>query len=442
MYLPRSSRWSMTRRRKRPNLFGWTVFGLVVLFGYYFNQVYLPAQPSPFEATPTATRSPESFVTEAEQLFKEGKLLQSIEAYQEAINASPQNPALYLALARIQVWAGQYEEAQANAENALLLNPDSSTAHAVRAWALDFQGGDENIAEALEFIQKAVDLDPNNALAHAYYAEILIDSGSFENYDRAAEESRVAATLDGNLLEARRARAYVLSTLGGEGNNYELAIQEYRAAIEINPNIAVLHMELGQNLRIVGVYEEAIKEFTLANTLNASDPEPDRLISRTYATMGDYAKALQYAETASKDRPTDAGLRGNYGVMFFRNFLYEEAAEQLSLAVNGGQTEEGFPIKGIPLSNDLRIAEYYYTYGLALAHINQCGKALQISQEVQTKVRLDELTMEGVNEALNRIVEICQENLANPPVDTSVPEATAEKTTVAETETPAPTGTP
>jgi tetratricopeptide (TPR) repeat protein len=442
MYLPRSSRWSMTRRRKRPNLFGWTVFGLVVLFGYYFNQVYLPAQPNPFDATPTATRSPESFVTEAEQLFKDGKLLQSIEAYQEAINAAPQNPALYIAIARIQVWAGQYEEAQANAENALLLNPDSSMAHAVRAWALDFQGGADNNAEALEFIQKAVDLDPNNALAHAYYAEILIDTGSFENYDRAAEESRVAATLDGNLLEARRARAYVLSTLGSEGNNYELAIQEYRAAIEINPNLAILHMELGQNLRILQVYEDAIKEFTLANTLNPTDPEPDRLISRTYATIGDYAKALQYAETASKDRPMDAGLRGNYGVMFFRNFLYEEAAEQLSLAVNGGQTEDGFPIKGIPLSNDLRIAEYYYTYGLALAHINQCGKALQISQEVQTKVRLDELTMEGVNEALNRIVEICQENLANPPVDTSVPEATAEETTVAETETPAPTGTP
>jgi tetratricopeptide (TPR) repeat protein len=340
------------------------------------------------------------------------------------------------------VWAGQYEEAQANAENALLLNPDSSMAHAVRAWALDFQGGDENIAEALEFIQKAVDLDPNNALAHAYYAEILIDSGSFENYDRAAEESRVAATLDGNLLEARRARAYVLSTLGSEGNNYELAIQEYRAAIEINPNLAILHMELGQNLRILQVYEDAIKEFTLANTLNPTDPEPDRLISRTYATIGDYAKALQYAETASKDRPMDAGLRGNYGVMFYRNFLYEDAAEQLSLAVNGGQTEDGFPIKGIPLSNESRIAEYYYTYGLALARTNQCGKALQIVQEIQTKVRLDELTMENVNEALNRIIEICQENLANPVVDTSVP-ATAEETTVVKTETPAdPTGTP
>ena len=88
----------MTRRRKRPNLFSWVILGLVLLFGYYLNQVYLPAQPNPFEATPTATRSPESLATEAEQLFKDGKLPQSIEAYKEAIKASPQDPALYIAI--------------------------------------------------------------------------------------------------------------------------------------------------------------------------------------------------------------------------------------------------------------------------------------------------------------------------------------------------------
>src|SRR5574342_425423 len=105
MYLPRSSKWSMTRRRKRPNFFALIVLVLVLLFGYYLNQVYLPSRPNPFEPTPTGTRSPESLVTEADELFKQGKLFQAIDAYQEAINASPQNPVLYIAIARIQVWA-------------------------------------------------------------------------------------------------------------------------------------------------------------------------------------------------------------------------------------------------------------------------------------------------------------------------------------------------
>jgi tetratricopeptide (TPR) repeat protein len=426
----------MTRRRKRPNLFGWTLFGLVVLFGYYFNQVYLPAQPNPFEATPTVTRSPESLATEAENLFKDGRLLQSIDAYQEAINASPQNPALYIAVARVQVWAGQYEEAQANAENALLLNSENSMAYAVHAWALDFQGGEENRAEAMNSIQRAIELDDRNALAHAYYAEILIDTGLFENYDKAAEESRIAYALDPNLLETRRARAYVLENVGGDRYNYELAIQEYRAAIELNPNIPILHMELGRNLRFLEVYEEAIKEFTLANTLNPPDPEPDLLISRTYATIGDYAKAIQYAEQAVKDRATDPNLRGNYGVMLFRNFLYQQALEQLSLVVKGGKTEDGLPIIGLSLAAGGRVVEYYYTYGLALARTNQCGEALKISQQIQTAVPTDENAVFAAEE----MVRICQENLENPVVDTPSPTA-VEETAVPETETATPEAT-
>jgi len=426
----------MTRRRKRPNLFSWAVFGLVVLFGYYFNQVYLPTQPNPFEATPTATRSAESLVSEAEQLFKDGRLLQSIEAYEEAINASPQDPALYIALARIQVWAGEPEQAQANAENAILLSPENAMAHAVLAWAYDFQGRN---SDAMEKIDQALALDPNNAVAHAYRVEILIDSGSFDNITTATDVSRNALALDPDAIETRRARAYLLEVTG----NYEEAVQFYRSALELNPNISLLHMELGRNLRFLQVYDDAIREFTLANTLNPTDPEPDLFISRTYATIGDYAKAIQYAETAVNDRTTDPALRGNWGVMLFRNFQYEQAVEQLSLAVNGGTAEDGLPIIGIPLSSDIRIAEYYYTYGLALARTNQCGEALKISQQLQSAVPNDENAVFAAEE----MIRICQENLDNPPTDVPTEEAVVSEETAtpeAETETPVPeeTATP
>lgn len=431
MYLPRSSRWSMTKRRKRPNLFGWTLFGLVVLFGYYFNQVYLPSQPNPFDATPTVTRSPESFVTDAEGLFKDGKLPQAIAAYQSAIDASPQNPALYIAIARMQVWAGKYEDAQANAENAILLSPDNSMAHAVRAWALDFRGKN---SDALDEIEKAITLDPKNAIAFAYKVEILIDSQSFDNIDKAREVSRTALALDPNALETRRARGYIFEATG----DYENAIQFYKSATDVNPNIAILHIELGRNLRFQGVYDQAIDEFTKANTLNPADPQPEYFISRTYATEGEYAKALQYAKAAMEDRPTDAGLHANYGVMFFRNFQYQDAVNELGVAINGGKAENGLPITGLPLTNDLRVAEYYYTYGLALARTNQCGQALPLAQKLQSMFPSED----SVQQATTAINQICEENLNNPVTDTPVP-ATAEETTVPQTETPsAPTATP
>ncbi len=423
----------MTRRRKKPNIFGWTVFGLVLLFGYYFNQVYLPAQPNPFEATPTPTRSPESLASEGQSLFDQGRLPQAIEAYEAAIKASPQDPLLYIALARVQVFAGFPREAQANAENALLLSPNNSMAHAARAWALDFQDGKNG--EAMEAIDKALELDPNNAIAHAYRVEILIDSQSFDNIDKAREVSRTALALNPDALETRRARGYIFEATG----DYVSAVQFYRSAIEVNPYLAILHVELGRNLRFLQVYDDAITEFNTANTLNPADPEPDYFISRTYATIGEYAKALQYAETAVENRPTDPRLRGNFGVMYYRQFLYQQALDQLSLAVNGGRTEAGLPIQGLALSDDPRISEYYFTYGLALARTNQCGQALPIAQTLQTRFTTDELILE----AADAIIRVCQENLDNPPVDTDTPVPTDEITsTPEETPTPEATATP
>jgi tetratricopeptide (TPR) repeat protein len=410
----------MNRRKRRPNYFGWAILILVLLFGYYFNQVYITQIDNPFEPTPTPTRSPESFVTEAETLFTEGKLLPAIDAYQQAINSSPQDSSLYVAIARIQVFAGLYEDAQKNAENALLLNPNNALAYGVQAWALDFQDGKN--AEAQAAIQNALRLDPNNALIHAYNVEILVSSG-FDDYAKAADESRVALALNPDIIETHRARALILEATG----NYEEAIAEYQAAININPNIPLLYIGLGLNYRITQVYDKAVEAFTRANALNPSDPLPDLYISRTYATIGEFAKSLQYAESAVQNRPDSASLRGNLGVMYYRNFLWPEAIQQLGYAIYGGKTQDGVDITGIPLVNDPLVAEYYYTYGLALARTNQCGEALPLAQVIQSRVPSDDNAVFAASE----IIRICSENLNNPATSTPAP-----------VETPTSTSTP
>jgi len=396
----------MNRRKRRPNYFGWVIFILVVGFGYYFNTIIVPESNITFGDTPTATRSAESFVTEAKALFEKGKLSQAIDAYNEAIRSSPQDPTLYIAIARVQVFAGHPEDAQSNAENAMLLSPNNSMAYAVHAWALDFQDGKNG--EAVKSIEDALRFDPNNAYAHAYYAEILIDTGLFDNYEKAAEESRVAIALDPNILETHRARGYVLNHIGTT-DNYEAAIKEYEEAVKINPNISLLHIELGQNYRSLQVYDQAITQFTLADTLNPGDPLPDLYISRIYVTTGEYPRAQQYAETAVKDRPDDPSLHGNLGVIYYYNFLWPETIEQLGYTIYGGKTKDGVEIKAMPLINDVLVAEYYYTYGLALAHTGQCGEAITIAQMIQSRVPSNERAMSAADE----INKICTQNLNN-----------------------------
>jgi tetratricopeptide (TPR) repeat protein len=141
--------------------------------------------------------------------------------------------------------------------------------------------------------------------------------------------------------------------------------------------------------------------------LNPADPLPDLYISRTFATIGEYAKALQYAQEAVNNRPDSASLRGNLGVLHYLNFEWPEAIQQLGYTIYGGVTEDGVKIEGIPLSDDVFVAEYYYTYGLALARTNQCGEALPIAQMIQTRLPANE----GAIAKADEIYSICTENL-------------------------------
>lgn len=396
----------MNRRRTRPNWFRIILLCLLVLGGSYANRYILPNQPQFGVPSPTPTRSPESFVTEAEEYFKLGKLIPAIASYQQAILSNPDDPAVYVALARVQVFAGQYEEAQKNAENAILLNNDNSMAHAVLAWSLGFQ---EKFSEAEESIKTALTLDDKNAFAHAYYVEILVDSGSFDVIEKAIEESKVAIALAPNTLETHRARGIIHEAVG----EYDEAIVEYQLAIDINPKIADLYLSLGINYRAKQYYSDAITAFTNADALNPEDPMPDYLISRTFVTQGEFGKAMQYAEKAVENDPVDTNLHGNLGVMYYSNSYWTEAIEQFGYVVNGGVTTGGEPIKVMPLvPNNVRVAEYYYMYGLALAKTNKCSQALEIARSIFERIPADERAVENANAIISR----CEQNLEQTPI--------------------------
>ena len=423
----------MNKRRSRPNWFRIILLSLLVLAAAYINRFVVAEIEPPGVPSPTPTISADTLIAEAQGLYEQGKLLPAIDSYKKAIVSEPDDPATHIMLARVLVFAGQYGEAQTSAEDALLLNPDNSMAFAVRAWALSFQG---EYLEAETDIKRALELDPNNALAHAYYVEILIDSyysglGSFDGVEKAIEESRVAQALAPDLLETHRARGYVLEATG----NYEDAIREYEAAIAINPNIADLYLAMGRNYRILGIYDQAVDAFTRADALNPQDPNPDLLLSRTYATIGEYGKAMQFAESAVANDPADTNLRGNLGVMYYRNAYWPESVKELSYVVKGGLSEDGYEMEFINLApGSPRVAEYYFTYGLVLARLEQCGEALQIAQLIISRIPADELAVENANEITNR----CQQNLEAPPSTPGTDATEAVESTPEATATPSP----
>ena len=399
------------RKRKRgirPN--PWRILFILALIAgaVYINQVVVPATPPLFIPTETPTRSPESFVNQAEELYASGKLTQAISAYQQAVLSDPDNPSIYIAMARIQVFNGEYEDALESAERALLLNNTNPMAHAVKGWSLDFLG---DFTQAEAAVKRALELDPNNATVHAYYAEILMDKalvgqGDLGTIDKAIEESRTAISLAPNQLETVRARGYVLWNTG----NYDEAIQQYRKAVTINDKIADLHMALGYNFHFLGEYDQAVSEFLQAVALNPTDSIAPYEISRTYSTVGDFSQAVQYADQAIKADPENPKLHGNLGVMYYKNNQLNEASTQLALAIQGGTMEDGTIIEGLPLDYG-RVAEFYAVYGLALAKANRCAEAVPIFQAILSGVPDDEINVYNAEQGLI----VCQENIDSPP---------------------------
>lgn len=400
MYLS-GSKWNV--RRKRPPLNLWRILLLLGLIGgaVYLERFLVPTVPPLFVPTATPTRSPATYALEAESFFQAGRLDQAAESYRLAIEANPQDPDLYVALARVLVFAGKPQEAETEARNALLINPELPAAHAVLGWALDFQGADRLI-EAEAEIQAALASDPDFALAHAYLAEILIDQYILLNegdYRDAVASADRAVQLDPNVVETHRARGYVLENT----SNYEGALEEYERALTINPNLWMVHLAVGDMhlSQDVPDLDKAIQAYLNASAFDPTNPEPLRRIAKAYSNFGEYGKASQYANDAVNLEPSDAGLHGDLGISYFKNAEFEEAVAELSLAVRGGTTTGGATVLGLPIDPESpRVVSFYYTLGLALAQLDRCDEASPIFEALLRGVPDDEVAVANATEGL------------------------------------------
>jgi tetratricopeptide (TPR) repeat protein len=400
----------MTRRTRRVSW--WRIVLLIGAIGVllYINQVVVPATPPLFVPTPTVTRSPESFVNQAEEFYVAGKINQAIKAYKDAIYSDPGNPGNYVALARLQVFANSYDEAIVNCQNALLKNPNNPMAHAVMGWALGFQ---EKYGEAEVEIKKALALDPNNAIAYAYYAEILTTQNDYTLYDKAADASKKALELGPTLLETHRARGIVLLNT----QNLDQAVQEFQTAMAINKNIPDLNLYLGITYKALGQYDLAQEALLAAYALNPTDTVALTELSRAFFGDGRFPQAAQYAEEAVKVNPSDPRLHGNLGIVYYKQEEFDKAIQLLGLAVRGGKAEDGTVVEGIPLDYG-RVEEYYWYYGFALARQERCGESVPVFQALLTGVPNDEIAIYNATEGL----AMCQQNLENPLPVTTTPE--------------------
>lgn len=423
MYL-KGSRYSYNNRKRRSNPFRVIILAIIAAAGLYFSITVVPETQPLFIPTATPTTPPEAFVMEAEQFANDGKLARAIESYYKAIDSNPKDIAVYVNLAKLEMYEGYTEEALFNAENALLLNGNNPVAHSIRGWALGKLG---NYLDAEAAFKRAGEIDPTNPLLYAYMTEVYVSEfsakESLSTLEKATESSRKAIEYGSGTMEAHRARGLLLEITG----NYQEAINEFQIAISINPNIADLYLALGRNLRVAGQANEAITAFERARSLNPYDPWAPYYISRTYSGNGEYAKAIQQAEDAIDLRPEETMFYWNLGTQYYMSGKYNDAVKYFKLAIYGGMTPAGVEIEGIPIAYGSRIPELYYMYGLVMARSGNCTEATEIVKMISQQIPDDATAMANAQVMTER----CKTNdfdiiLAAPVSETGDGDALAE----------------
>lgn len=261
-------------------------------------------------ATYSATRDPKAIESAAQ-------------ATRTAVSLAPDDPAVRVALGTILVVNGRNAEAVQELQRGLVLRPSQDDARRVLGNALAALG---RIDEALAEWRKAIELRPTNWQVFSDMGRALFGAARYPDAQAALERlvalqpdnqfghqqlgtiHHMQGRLDLALKSYQRANAirpspYLMANIGAvhhtEGR-FDEAIAAYRHAIELAPNLAYPHRNLGDTLLRVGRQAEARAAYARALELAEAELAVSPSNSRLQATAAVYAQKAGVAAVASR----------------------------------------------------------------------------------------------------------------------------------------------
>ena len=193
----------------------------------------------------------------------------------------------------------------------------------------------EAAKKSIEYLQQAIALDPNYALAYAGIADSYIILGVYsglppkEAFPKAKEMALKALEIDDSLAEAHTSLAYVRFR---HEWNWSGAEDEYRRAIELNPNYATAHQWAALNLAAVGRLDEAIAEMKRAEEI-----DPFSLIINSNMEWVLYLarqndRAIEHCRKTLETDPSFFATHKYLGLVYLQKGLYEQAIAEYQKA--------------------------------------------------------------------------------------------------------------
>jgi tetratricopeptide (TPR) repeat protein len=202
---------------------------------------------------------------------------------------------------------GQVDEAITHYEKALELQPGYAPLHINLGNALRQKG---QIQPALAHYQKAVELQPGLAEARCNLGDTLLQLGQDDQGIAQFQRALETASHIQNKISDRAALARIHLVLANallfRKGQVDEAIVHYRSALEIQPDLAEAHNNLGTALARKGSQHEAIAQYEAALSLRPDSPEPHNGLGGVLFSQRKIKEAIWHFGRALEIRPNFA----------------------------------------------------------------------------------------------------------------------------------------
>jgi len=271
-----------------------------------------------------------------------GELEAATESFERVLSAEPENLPARIRLARAQLDMGGLDAAEQSFGDILARDPVNATAE-YGLGQVAFERGEFDAA--IEHFENALAQQPTATRIHYLLGMAYREKGDREAAIEHLQQNRDDPVLfddpliDELFLLVESAKLHFDSGLQllVEGN-LELAIVQFRIAVEKNQENFLYHYNLGSALVAADLEEEGIEEFRRTIELNPSFRDGHFNLAATLARRGQYDEAAKHFELAHDLDPDDPLPHLEWATALERTGQPERTAEELAklLELNPG----------------------------------------------------------------------------------------------------------
>ncbi|MDA0663682.1 MAG: tetratricopeptide repeat protein [Proteobacteria bacterium] len=239
-----------------------------------------------------------------------GDLDGAVASYRQALTLMPGLAAAYNNIGVVHHVRESHEAAETSFRMAIKHDPDFADAHnnlgLVLAARGDFDG-------AIASARRALEIDPNSLGANTALRNALNANGDLDDAGASYRE----------LLKWHPDNADFNNTLGdilAERHELDAAISSYRKALAIDPDFAAAHTNLGDALRGKGEFEQAISSYQDALRLRPGDTNTHENLASVLVQLERYDEALRNFDLADSRKARAEALMCLYALERYDDF--------------------------------------------------------------------------------------------------------------------------